>query len=71
MVFNVRGLKVTNCVSSVGGSPLEIVDNSQYLGIKLKPSGSMQFATSELFAKVNRAWFEISNVLYQLKKIGC
>ena len=38
MVFNVRGLKVTNYRFSVGSSPLEIADNYQYLGMKLKPS---------------------------------
>ena len=44
---------------------LEIVDNYQYLGLKLKPPGSIQFAASELLAKANQAWFAISNVLYQ------
>ena len=70
MVFNVRGIKVTNNRFSVGSSPLEIADNYQYLGMKLKPSGSLQFATDELFAKANRAWFAISNVLYQHKKLA-
>ena len=70
MVFNVRGIKVTNNRFSVGSSPLEIADNYQYLGMKLKPSGSLQFATDELFAKANRAWFAISNVLYQYKKLA-
>ena len=69
MVFNARGLKLTNNVFSVGGSHSEVVDNYQYLGIKLKASGSLKFATSELFAKSNRAWFAISNILYQNKKL--
>ena len=55
---------------SAGGCPIEIVDNYQYLGIKLRPSGSMQLATDELFSKANRAWFAISNVLYQHKKLA-
>ena len=55
---------------SAGGSQIEIVDNYQYLGVKLKPSGSMQLATDELFTKANRAWFAISNILYQHKKLA-
>ena len=70
MVFNVRGIKLTDHVFSVGGVPLEIVDNYQYLGLKLRPSGSLKFAVSELFDKANRAWFAISNVLYQHKKLA-
>ena len=42
----------------------------QYLGIHIKPSGSMQFGANELLAKANRAWFAISNVLYQHKKLA-
>ena len=70
MVFNLRGLKLTDFDFSVAGSPLEIVDNYQYLGLKLRPSGSMQFAADELLAKANRAWFAISNILYQHKKLA-
>ena len=54
----------------MAGGPLEIVDQYQYLGIKFKPSGSFQFAVGELFDKANRAWFAISNVLYQHKKLA-
>ena len=64
LIFNSRGLKLTNNSFFVGGNPLEVVDEHQYLGIKLKPSGSFQFAVGELFDKANRAWFSISNVLY-------
>ena len=70
MIFNLRGIKITDQVFTVGGQPIEIVDNYQYLGIKLRPSGSLQFASSELFDKANRAWFAISNVLYQHKKLA-
>ena len=70
MIFNQRGIKLTDYFFSVAGLPLEIVDNYQYLGIKLKPSGTMQFAAGELLAKANRAWFAISNVLYQHKKLA-
>ena len=65
IVFNSRGLKLTNNDFFVGGNPIEIVDSYQYLGIKFKPSGSFTFAVGELFDKANRAWFAISNVLYQ------
>ena len=47
---------------------MEVVDTYQYLGINLKPSGSMQLV-SELFDKANRAWFAISNVLYKYKRL--
>ena len=70
MIFNPRGIKLPGFNFFVSGSPLEIVDNYQYLGIKLKTSGSLQFAASELLAKANRAWFAISNVLYQHKKMA-
>ena len=70
MVFNVRGLKITDFNFTVGHSPLEVVDQYQYLGIKFKPSGSLIFGAGELFDKANRAWFAISNVLYQHKKMA-
>ena len=70
LVFNPRGIKIKNDNFSVGGSPLEIVDEYQYLGIKFKPSGQFKFAANELFDKANKAWFAISNVLYQHKKLA-
>jgi hypothetical protein len=70
LIFNQRGLKLTNNNFFVGGCPLEVVDQYQYLGIKFKPSGSFQFAVGDLFDKANRAWFSISNVLYQHKKMA-
>ena len=70
MIFNCGGKICKNIVFAAGGSQIEVVDNYQYLGIKLKPSGSMQLATNELFTKANRAWFAISNVLYQHKKLA-
>jgi hypothetical protein len=48
MIFNPWGMKLPGFNFFVSGSPLEIVDNYQYLGIKLKTSGSIQFAASEL-----------------------
>ena len=70
IVFNSRGIKLNNYSFYVGGFVLEVVDNYQYLGIKLKPSGSLQFAASELFDIASKAWFAISNILYQHKKMA-
>ena len=70
MIFNTGGRICKNWVFSAGGSQIDVVDNYQYLGLKLKSSGSMQLATDELFTKANRAWFSISNVLYQHKKLA-
>ena len=70
MIFNLRGIKITDQIYTVGGFPIEIVDTYQYLGIKLRPSGSLQLAASELHDKANRAWFAISNVIYQHKKLS-
>ena len=54
----------------VGSDPIEVVDSYQYLGINVKPSGSMQYAVSELYYdKASRAWFSISNVLYKYKRL--
>ena len=72
MIFNGRGLKL-NAVPEhqfhIGCDQIEVVDSYQYLGIILKPSGSMQYAVSELFDKASRAWFAISNVLYKYKRL--
>ena len=70
MIFNCGGKITKDFVFSAGGSQIDIVDNYQYLGVKLKPSGSMQLATDELFTKANMAWFAISNVLYQQEKLA-
>ena len=70
LIFNSRGLKLTENNFSVAGNLLEIVDNYQYLGIKFKPSGPFSFAVGELFDKASRAWFAISNILYQHKKLA-
>ena len=34
-----------------------------YLGIKLRPSGSLSLSADELCAKARRAWFSISNIV--------
>ena len=70
MIFNKRGLKKANIPFYIDNKLVEVVDAYQYLGINLKPSGSMQFAVNELFDKANRAWFAISNVLYKHKRLA-
>ena len=69
MIFNGRGLKLANYNFSICNRTLEVADTYQYLGINLKPSGSMQFAVSELYDKASRAWYAISNVLYKYKRL--
>ena len=41
----------------------------QYLGLKIKPSGAMNYAVDELNAKATKAWFSISKVLYKHKRM--
>ena len=72
MIFNGQGRKLANVDNHLfylGTSLIEVVDTYQYLGIILKPSGTMHQAVGELFDKANRAWFAISNVLYCHKKL--
>ena len=44
---------------------MEVTSEYQYLGIKLGPSGSLQFAVNELHDKATRAWFGISSVIFK------
>ena len=53
----------------MAGVLLEIIDCYQYLGIKLKPSGSLSFAADELCAKSRKAWFSISSLIYKDKRM--
>ena len=70
MIFNGQSRKLSSNHSFyIGNCGIEIVDTYQYLGIKLKPSGSMQHAVGELLDKANRAWFAILNVFYCHKRL--
>ena len=72
MVFNKRGLGAKNFKSInflINGCPLEICDSYTYLGILFKPSGSFVAAQAELYTKASKAWFSISHVIYQNKKM--
>ena len=72
IIFNKRGLKLDNCFDfRLNGQKVKIVDEYQYLGLKLKPSGSMNLAMQVLHDKVRRAWFGIRNVISQMEEDIC
>ena len=48
---------------------LENVDHYTYLGVMFKPSGSVDMAVKELLVKANRAYFSLSSLLYENKKM--
>ena len=71
VIFNNRGVSLKGNPENVfllGGAILDVVNEYQYLGLKLKSSGSFSFASNELYTKASRAYFSISNVLYTHKK---
>ena len=70
MIFNIRGIKITAFKFFIGNSELIIADSYTYLGIIFKPSGSVSHAVQELHTKANKAWFAISNIVYQNKKMS-
>ena len=65
LIFNKAGRVLTNHCFTLSGVQLEITDCYQYLGIKLRPSGSLTLAADELCAKARKAWFSISNLIYK------
>ena len=70
MIMNKRGRKLDNLYQfKLNEKTIEIVDQYQYLGLKLRPSGSMALAVQELHDKASRAWFGISNVIYRNKRM--
>ena len=70
MIFNKRGLTLReNYTFLLGGQTLEIADQYQYLGLKIRPSGTMGCAVEELNSKATKAWFSISKVLYKHKRL--
>ena len=48
---------------SLEPTKLEITNQYQYLGVKLRSSGSLKLSTEELKDKASRAWFGISNTI--------
>ena len=70
MIMNKRGRKLENSHRfQLNGQQLEITDEYQYLGVKLKPSGSFSLAVQELNDKASRAWFGISNIIFKNKRM--
>ena len=53
----------------LNGQKLAINDQYQYLGIKLRPSGSLKLAADELSDKAMRSWFSISHLIYKNKRM--
>ena len=70
IIFNKRGLTLREKYKFVlGGKALEITDQYQYLGLKIRSSGAMGSAVEELNTKATKAWFSISKVLYKHKRL--
>lgn len=70
MIFNKRGRTLEKqFLFTIKGQKLEITNEYQYLGLKLRPSGSMQTAVQELNDKASRAWFGISHIVYKNKRM--
>ena len=64
IIFNKRGITFKNKFNFyLDGSKLEITDHYQYLGLKLRPSGSFKMGVQELQDKASRAWFGINNTI--------
>ena len=51
------------------GEKVAITDQYQYLGVKLRPSGSLKKGVEELNDKASRAWFGISNIVHKNKRM--
>ena len=72
MIFNKSG-KVLNenpeHTFYCGNTLLEVVGQYTYLGVIIKSSGRFNSAVDELHTKSSKAWFSISNFIYQNKKM--
>ena len=72
LIFNKRGLrpKFFPLVKfDINGKLLENADNYTYLGILFVPSGAIVPSLSQLYDKASRAWFSISHVIYENKRM--
>ena len=70
MIMNKRGRKLDQSYNFyLQGKKLDIVDQYQYLGVKFRPSGSFGLAVQELNDKASRAWFGISKIIFQNKRM--
>ena len=70
LIFNKAGRVIRDHQFYLDGCQLEVADCYQYLGIKLRPSGSLSFAAEELSKKARKAWYSISNVIYKDKRMS-
>ena len=73
MIFNPRGHSAKQFSSIkfyIENRELTIADSYVYLGLIFKPSGSVSAAIQELQIKASKAWFSISNTIYQNKKMS-
>ena len=73
MVFNKRGLgprHFSQLKFYAGGLQLEIAQQYTYLGVVFIPSGAIYEATNTLATKCSRAWFSLSNFLYENKRMS-
>ena len=69
MIFNKRGLSLKNKFNfKIKNDKLEITNEYQYLGLKLRTSGTLTQAVQELHDKASRAWFGISNIIFKNNK---
>ena len=68
LIFNKAGKLIKGHTFLLAGVPLEVTDSNQYLGIRLRPSGSFTGASEELCIKARKAWFSISKIIYEDKK---
>ena len=69
LIFNKPGRVLQGFNFYLDGTRLEVCDSYQYLGLKLRPSGSVTAAAEELSSKARRAWFSISNIIYTDKRM--
>ena len=69
VIFNKTGKVFKGYSFSLAENKLEVTDCYQYLGVKLRPSGSFTVASEELCSKARKAWFSISKIIYKDKRI--
>ena len=70
LIFNKSGKVLSGYKFFLDGALLEVADHYQYLGVKLKPSGSLIVAAEELCSKARKAWYSISNIIYKDKRMS-
>ena len=72
MIFNKGGKLLNKSPEHIfycGDNKIEVVDQYKYLGVIIKPSGTFTNAVNELHTKASKAWFSISNFIYQNKRM--